>query len=127
MRINEIAQLNPFKGSVLQDVVYHATNETFDKFLRAAHGIYISQYSDYAELHYGKVIPLYVNVSNMFEPGSDALELDWVYDRDYDKVAMWLKKLNRQGYDAVRMYGDGDSIILIGSVDIVHADTRSEM
>ena len=121
---------NPFPASVFQDVVYHGTNAKFDRFERRPEGIYITKYWGYAEDHYGEAMPIHVDIRNLYDPpdGGYTDELDAVFDRDYDQVAVWLDKLKSQGYDSVRMFGDGDSTILFGdNVRIVHAVTGKEM
>ena len=125
---DEFLPESPYENSLLKLPVYHATNTEFTKFERVAHGVFVSQYYDYAVAHYGaNVIPLYVDVKNCYNGGSSAPFIDAAFDRDYKTLGKWLNKFQAEGYDAAAMYGDGSSIILIGDVPMVHAVTGKEM
>jgi len=119
---------NPFDKSMVRLPVYHATDSEFSKFERNSHGIFVSQHYDYAEAHYGsKVIPLYIDIRKPMNGGHDSPYIDAAFDRDYKNLALWLDKFAKEGYDCAVMYGDGDSLILIGDVPMVHAVTGKEM
>ena len=125
---DEFMKPGPFSETTLFHLpVYHATNNEFDKFERAGHGIFISQHYDYAAEHYGSnVIPLYIDVRKPFND-LDAPHVDAAFERDYKTLAVELEKLKSKGYDAAYIGGDGNSYILIGDVPIVHAVTGKEM
>jgi len=119
---------NPFDESMIRLPVYHATNSEFSKFIREAHGVFVSQHYDYAAAHYGSnVIPLYIDIRKPYNGGSSAPYVDAAFARDYKTLAKWLKKLGDEGYDCASMYGDGSSLILIGDVPIAHAITGEAM
>ena len=73
-------------------MVFHGTSKEFEKFERNVHGIYVARCQGYSETYYGgQSIPLYIDVRKIYD--ADFTELDPVYDVEYDKVAVWLKKL----------------------------------
>jgi len=132
MRLFEIEQKliqNPFKGSKVQVPLYHGTKEKFSKFLRPAHGIYVTPYEDWATDHYGNgtAVVLYANVTKMLELDWNTEEADAFYDMDYDAVARNLEIWSKQGYNCCKFGGESDSIVLFNNIEIVNALTGAAM
>lgn len=126
MKLHEIQSVrfiaNPFPRSKVKRVLYHGTNIKFDRFERAVHGIYVTPSRSWAETHYGNVIiPLWANVTKMYEPTED--EIDLFYNVEYQQIAKLLDRLSQQGYNACMFGGESESIVLFNNIEIVHAET----
>lgn len=118
--------VNPFPNSKVQEVMYHGTPAKFDTFNRASHGIYVTPVRSWAEEHYGSnIIPLWVNVTKIYKPTED--EVDLFYDREYARIAVLLNSLAMQGYDYLRFGGESDAAVLFNNVKIVNAISGKPM
>lgn len=113
---------NPFPRSVEGRVLFHGTNVQFDKFERRTHGIYVTPLHSWASQHYGGiVVPLYANITKMYEPTEE--EIDLFYDRDYQAVEALLARLSAKGYNGCMFGGESESTVLFNHVDMIHATT----
>lgn len=120
---------NPFPNSIVQYPLYHGTNIEFNKFLRPAHGIYVSPSRTWANDIYGQggyVVALYANIKRMYRPTDDS-EIDPFYDREYEKVAELLREWSSQGYNACMFGGESESMVLFNGVELVNAKTGNPM
>lgn len=119
----------PFPNSKFKDPLYHGTSEEFSKFLRPAHGIYVTPWREWAADHYGsgKVIVLYANVQKMITLDPSGYEVDAFYDRDYDEVARLIAEWSEQGYNCCKFGGESDSMVLFNDIQIANAVTGQMM
>lgn len=119
----------PFPASKIKDPLYHGTAEEFSKFLRPAHGIYVTPWEDWALDHYGngKIVVLYANVTKMITLDPGGYEVDPFYDMDYEEVSRMIAKWSKQGYDCCKFGGESDSMVLFNNIRIVNAITGDEM
>jgi len=119
---------NPFPASKIKKPLFHGTAEKFSKFLRPAHGIYVTPHEDWAQSHYGgTVLVIYANVKKMLKVNWDESAHDAFYDRDYKRVAEYLEKWSAQGYDCCKFGGESDSMVLFNNIEIVDATTGRPM
>ncbi|HEY6437302.1 MAG TPA: hypothetical protein VIY47_11990 [Ignavibacteriaceae bacterium] len=117
----------PFYKSIIQEPLYHGTQEKFSKFLRPLHGIYVTPFESWATAHYGTAVILYANVRKLKELSWKDPESDAFYDRDYDSVAKYLQEWSHQGYDCCKFGGESDSMVLFNNIQIVNALTGESM
>jgi hypothetical protein len=132
MRLYEIERKlisNPFPGSKVSEPLYHGTREKFSKFLRPAHGVYVTPSETWATGHYGDgtVVILYANVTKLLELDWDTEESDAFYDMDYDAVARNIATWSKQGYDCCKFGGESESMVLFNNINIVNAVTGESM
>jgi hypothetical protein len=129
MRFNEIKNSlvpNPFTNSKMPYPLYHGTNSKFDKFLRPAHGVYITPSESWAKNHYGNnIICLYANVTKLYR--ASFKEAAPFYDLDYDAVSAFLNKLSKQNYNACLFGGESDSTVLFNNIEIINATNGKSM
>lgn len=127
--VNQNLVPNPFPKSQIQQPVFHGSvYSDIDKFKRPPHGFFVSRYEDYATEIYGdNVYVLYINVQKILDIDRRREEIEWIFDREYEKIAEWLKKLKSEGYDAIEIGGDGNSLLLTDDVEIVNAKTGERM
>ena len=120
---------NPFRTSLIKNVLYHGTTTLFDYFKRLPQGIYVTPSYTWARDHYGSgnVIAIYANITKIKTLTWNDLETDWFYDMNYDKIAPYLKELSMQGYNACLFGGESDSMVLFNNIDIVNAKTGQKM
>lgn len=114
---------NPFPGSLEKRVLFHGTKAKFSKFIRAAHGVYVTPIESWARMYYGSIIiPLYADVTKVYKPTIER-EIAWFYNMEYEKVARLLQRLSAQGYNCCVFGGESQSMVLFNNVKMVHAIT----
>ena len=127
---------NPFPQSEFQEPVYHGTTDkNFKKFRREPQGVYFTPQREWAKRNYGNYndpdndpIAVYVDVRDGFPLGQATDEqIGWFFELNYKKLAEWLPKLARQGYDHLVFGVDSDSFVVFGDVKIVNAITGESM
>ena|SRR6478735_6962622 len=119
----------PFKMSLIKMPLYHGTSEEFSKFLRPAHGIYVTPFKYWASNNYGdgRTVILYANIRKIKKLDLNSEERDPFYDRDYEQVAKMLSNWSAEGYDCCQFGGESDSMVLFNNIDIVNAITGEPM
>jgi len=119
---------SPFSNSKERRILYHGTNTKFTTFERGQQGIYVTPYRSWAEAHYGKVIiSLYANVTKLKDVDWDDPRSDLFYDRKYNKIAMFLKELSKEGYNAVLFGGESESMVLFNNIELINAETGAPL
>lgn len=118
----------PFQHSLIKSVLYHGTSVAFSKFLRPAHGVYVTPLESWASTHYGQnVVTIYANVTKILNLDVSSKEVDAFYDRDYSAVEQLIIEWSKHGYNCCKFGGESDSMVLFNNIDIVDAYTGQPM
>ena len=134
MRLDEImasSRSMPPAGTKIPMVVYHGSNTEIKKFNKAPHGVFFSPHKDSA-LDYGDVLtPAYIWAPKVYlvdykDPYGDKV-LDALFDRDYAKLAVYIKELQTKGYYALQTQTDSEMICTFPNAKIYSANTGEEM
>jgi hypothetical protein len=133
MRLYEISNStplkNPFTNSLIKEILFHGTTESFSKFIRKSHGIYVTPFSVWASSNYGNthLISLYANVTKLLKLDPGSYDVDMFYDRDYAAVTEKLIEWSTQGYNCCQFGGESDSMVLFNNIELVNAYTGAEI
>lgn len=113
-------------------ILYHGGNKPISKFSIPAHGVYLSPHIEWAE-HYGSAITAAkVDASNVYKidytHDIDEDIFDALLDRDYHKVAEFIKMLKSLGYQAMQTVSDSEMVVVFPgtNIQVVNNKTLTE-
>lgn len=107
--------------------LYHGTSVAFGKFKRPPHGIFFTPHKAWARAHYGNnIISVYVWAPKLYKVPDGPL-LDALFDRDYELIAKYIKRLQAKGYYAAQTNTESEMICVFSNAKIYSAVTGELM
>lgn len=108
--------------TALPKVLYHGSSNPIEKFNIPPHGVYFSPHIEWAK-NYGNVITsARVDANKIYlidyKNKIDEAIMDALFDRNYETVAKFIKKLQAKGYQAMQSVSDSEMVVVFPGTSI---------
>ena len=131
MKLFEVTSNKIPPGSKFNGILFHGSNTEIKKFNRPPYGVFFSPHKGWAS-EYGDILTTAyvwapkVYAVNYNDPFGEQI-LDALFDREYETLATYNKKLYEQGYYALQTQTDSEMICVFSNAKIYSAVTGEEM
>ena len=109
-------------SSSLPDVLYHGGEHLISKFKIPPFGVFFSPHKEHAEVYGDAITRAKVNASPVYlvdyDEDIDEDIIDALFDRDYRKLAKYVRLLQSKGYKALQTVTDSEMVCVFPGGDI---------
>ena len=120
--VAEADGLTEDSSSSLPDVLYHGGEHLISKFKIPPFGVFFSPHKEHAEVYGDAITRAKVNASPVYlvdyDEDIDEDIIDALFDRDYRKLAKYVRLLQSKGYKALQTVTDSEMVCVFPGGDI---------